>query len=348
MAIRLRKRKSGSSYQAWFRSDGKVFSKYFHRKFDAERWLRDQLSEREHGTLKDSTELSFEEFQATWLESYRIKVSSRTYLNAQMFLKNWILPELGPKKFNRIVKNDVVKLTSRMLDAGLSARSANYVIAVIRKIFNDAHNDWNLNIRNAAVGIKIPGQSLKLSFWDEKEVRHFLNFIKQRHPTHHLLFRFLLNTGVRIGEAFALAWDDVDLKKGSICIRRNLNKVSGKIEARTKSNRIRYIGLNPDLVRDLSQAKTDSAELVFANESGRPMCLSNIYARCFLPAMRNASLKRIRIHDLRHTFAAHFVMNGGSIYDLKQILGHSDIKMTERYAHLAPDYIQSRCAVVQF
>ena len=55
----------------------------------------------------------------------------------------------------------------------------------------------------------------------------------------------------------------------------------------------------------------------------------------------------IRIHDLRHSFASHFVMNGGSINDLQGMLGHSSPMMTQRYAHLAPGYLESKASVVQ-
>ncbi len=57
-------------------------------------------------------------------------------------------------------------------------------------------------------------------------------------------------------------------------------------------------------------------------------------------ALKHAGLPKIKFHDLRHTFATNFVMKGGSILSLKEILGHSDLKMTMRYAHLAPDYLE--------
>lgn len=55
-----------------------------------------------------------------------------------------------------------------------------------------------------------------------------------------------------------------------------------------------------------------------------------------------------RIHDLRHTFASHFMMNGGDIYDLQKILGHSSLEMTQRYAHLAPEHLIQASNVVSF
>ena len=55
-----------------------------------------------------------------------------------------------------------------------------------------------------------------------------------------------------------------------------------------------------------------------------------------------------RFHDLRHTFASHFMMNGGNIYDLQKILGHTSLEMTQRYAHLAPEHLVQAANIVSF
>ena len=65
-------------------------------------------------------------------------------------------------------------------------------------------------------------------------------------------------------------------------------------------------------------------------------------------AIAISGLKGIRIHDLRHTFASHFVMNGGGITELQSILDHSNIKTTLRYAHLAPEHLERQAEVVSF
>ena len=79
-----------------------------------------------------------------------------------------------------------------------------------------------------------------------------------------------------------------------------------------------------------------------------PIGVQHMY-RSFFRAQKRAGLERhFRFHDLRHTFASHFMMNGGNLYDLQKILGHSKIEMTLRYAHLAPDHLVEAINVVNF
>lgn len=59
-------------------------------------------------------------------------------------------------------------------------------------------------------------------------------------------------------------------------------------------------------------------------------------------------MKTIRVHDVRHTYASHYVMNGGSLADLQELLGHSSPMMTQKYAHLAPGHLKSKSSVVNF
>jgi site-specific recombinase XerD len=91
--------------------------------------------------------------------------------------------------------------------------------------------------------------------------------------------------------------------------------------------------------------KTDS-ELVFPDEDGQMR--SNDFRTEMKNAAKKAGLRKIRFHDLRHTFASNFVIKGGNLLSLQKILGHSTISMTLRYAHLAPDFMASEIEVLDF
>jgi len=89
-------------------------------------------------------------------------------------------------------------------------------------------------------------------------------------------------------------------------------------------------------------------DYVFIRTNGKPIAVQHIY-RTFTQAQCRAKLERhFRFHDLRHTFASHFMMNGGNLYDLQKILGHSNIEMTMRYAHLTPDHLVEAINIVNF
>ncbi len=353
MTIRIRTYKDRKVYQASLRVNGRRLAQQFSKKGDAEKWLRIQNEKRDVGELGHAATQTLDEFLQEWFPVYKQYVKPKTSYEANKLLKNWIRPNLGNKRLGQITPQDIKKISTLVLERGRSPRTANYVIAVIRKVFNDAIHEWNIGLKNPAAKLKpVREPEKKISFWTKDEVASFLKTAEEKMDRDCLLYRFLLNTGCRIGEACALHWEDIDLRNGSVCIRRNMNWESMSIQNSTKSGRIRYVGINDSLISELKKRlaarQSSSSKLVFPNLAGNAQALQNLTKRSFKVCIRMSGVKEISVHDLRHTFAAHFVMNGGSIYDLKAILGHSNIKMTERYAHLAPEYIRNRTAIVQF
>ena len=145
----------------------------------------------------------------------------------------------------------------------------------------------------------------------------------------------------------ALKWDRVSFQRKQIEITRSASRFG--IQDRTKSGRKRIVPMNDAVYRllwPLWQAQRSA--FVFCEEDGGAVDAHHIY-RDFHHAQRRAGFtEMIRFHDLRHTFASHFMMKGGNIYDLQKILGHSTIKMTERYAHLSPTHLENAIQIVNF
>ena len=143
-----------------------------------------------------------------------------------------------------------------------------------------------------------------------------------------------LNTGCRKEEVLGLTWDRVDLKHGFI----RLNK--------TKNGESRDVPINStlaDCLRGLVRP-IDPAGYVFTNPAtGRRWCDMK---RGFDRACQRAKLSDFRFHDLRHTFASQLVMNGVDLTTVSRLLGHKSLTMTLRYAHLAPDHLQSAVGVL--
>lgn len=137
-----------------------------------------------------------------------------------------------------------------------------------------------------------------------------------------------INTGLRRGELFNLHWRNVDLHTKLITVEG-----SG-----AKSGQTRHIPLNDEAHGALKQWKAqqqDAHGLVFPSRDGKPF---TTIKKAWAGLLDAAKIKDFRWHDLRHTFASKLVMAGVDLNTVRELLGHSDIKMTLRYAHLAPEH----------
>ncbi|MBX3217126.1 MAG: site-specific integrase [Labilithrix sp.] len=155
------------------------------------------------------------------------------------------------------------------------------------------------------------------------------------------LYSTAVFTGMREGELAALHWDDVDFDKRLITVQRSF-------EGPTKAEDVRYVPILDALLPTLRAWRLRcSGKLVFPNRDGRMLLpssrifqevLHRVLKRAGFPKRerRGASRSYIVFHDLRHTFASHWMMHGGDLFKLQKILGHKTVAMTMRYAHLAP------------
>ncbi|WP_426124990.1 tyrosine-type recombinase/integrase [Pseudomonas sp. PSPC2-3] len=134
-----------------------------------------------------------------------------------------------------------------------------------------------------------------------------------------------INTGVRRGEAFNLTWADVDLKNKLITVEGDTSK----------SGQTRHIPLNREALETLTRWKEQGGGKGFVFPSQGGGRLDNV-KKSWSGLLTLAKVERFRWHDLRHTFASKLVMAGVPLNTVRDLLGHADIKMTLRYAHLAP------------
>jgi integrase len=134
-------------------------------------------------------------------------------------------------------------------------------------------------------------------------------------------------TGLRKGEMERLTWDDVDYDRGEITVRQ------------AKNHNFRIVPMNA-LVRDALKRHPRHlhSPAILASPKGTPY---KDLRKGFEKALAKAGLPRIRIHDLRHSFASNLVATGSSLVAVKELLGHKDIQSTMIYAHLSPNYSQS-------
>jgi site-specific recombinase XerD len=153
---------------------------------------------------------------------------------------------------------------------------------------------------------------------------------------------FLVNTGVRVGELVNLEWKDVDFAKRTFRISQKQNFV-------TKSRRERIIPMNSevfDVLKNLKRKENRKGSYVFESPHAEKRCSLRI-SKSFKRCVREAGLgEQYTLHTLRHTFASYLVQAGVSLYIVSKLLGHSNIKTTEIYAHLAPETFHDAVSLI--
>jgi integrase len=163
---------------------------------------------------------------------------------------------------------------------------------------------------------------------DEKMYRKGMKMINQTYYRLRLIVLIALTTGMRIAEIFGLKWLDLLYGEGLIAVR-----------AKLKGGKIRYVPMPPELAAELRRYPAVLGEdRVFPPKRGAKGERQRVEGS-FETVLEMAGIEDFRFHDLRHTFASWYMMNGGDLYELAKILGHANIKMTERYAKLAKTHI---------
>ena len=152
---------------------------------------------------------------------------------------------------------------------------------------------------------------------------------------------------MRRGELCGLMWDKIDFNRSMIEISRIRDRYG--LRATTKNSKTRFVPINSELKETLLRLhQRRQNDYVFIRPNGDPISAHHAY-REFNAFQEQAGVQtKIRVHDLRHTFASHFMMNGGNLYDLQKILGHYNFAMTQIYAHLSPSHLAKTTEILSF
>jgi integrase len=313
--------------------------------------LKAVLKQRENGLLVASAEQLTGDYLARWLEdSVRNSVRPKTLESYELNVRR-LQPLIGSIKLGSLSPAHVQGAYGALLRSGLSARSVHHAHAVLHRALKQAVL-WSLIPRNptdAASRPRPPRTEMKTL--NEQEVR--LLFESSEEDRFHALWVVLATTGIRLGEALGLKWDDVDLNSGRLTVRRCLQRQRGKglvfVEPKTARSR-RSIHLAPGTVSALTRHKRgvqaqerlragevwQEHGLVFATEIGRPLEGGYVNER-FHRAIAAAGVPDLRVHDLRHTAATLLLTRGVHPKIVQEMLGHSTISLTlDTYSHVAP------------
>jgi integrase len=286
-----------------------------------------------------------------WLPTLTVRPSTRRAYESHVRI--YFVPRVGHIPLQRLSRADLRSMFADLARAGvrrpLSAATLRRVHATIRVALNAALID-DLILRNPAVGLRleVPAKP-QINVWSAEELRQFLTGI-EGDPLHPVYF-FIAMTGVRRGEAAGLKWSDVDLTSGRVAIRRQISQ-RGRIleegEPKTRSGS-RSVAIDPRTRAVLGKLRARQAkdklawgaayvdnDLVFARENGSSVGPDHISDHFDLLVQKNG-LRRIRLHDLRHTHATLMLSAGVPAKAVSERLGHSSIALTlDTYSHVLP------------
>lgn len=269
---------------------------------------------------------TFADFIADQYMPY-IKSYKRSWDTDVSLLKNHLLPRFGKKYLDEITRQDIVKMHADRKASGAAAGSANRLLIMMRYIFN-------LTLKWEVPGIKInPCKGIPLMEENNKMERYlsveeaqrlYEAVCKSENTMLKYIVPMLILTGARKREVLDAKWTDFDLSRRAWRIPI------------TKSGKARHVPLSDGALNLLAtMPRKPDCEWAFANpETGKPY-VSIFYA--WNTARKSVGLSDVRMHDLRHSFASLLINSGRTLYEVQHILGHTQVKTTQRYAHLSQD-----------
>lgn len=306
-----------------------------------EREVRQALSDGTYGKKKKKEVPLFKTFAAEWLDTY-VAANNRKGErdNKHSAMENHLLPLLGQMKLDAIRSTDVERLKVKLLKQkrpkkkkGLKPKTVNNMLGILGTCLRHAVEAGHIDKLPVIRRLKVPPPSFDFLDFDEAPV--LIDGARAGWPERAI--RFALRTGLRQGEHRGLRWDVVDFRRRRVFVRVSLSQ-DAKREEPPKNGRTRYVPLSDEALQVLKDQRAESmlkSEWVFCDPEGGAFTRAK-FEHQLIVACRRAGMRKVRWHDLRHTFASHLVMKGVSLRAAQELLGHSSITVTQRYAHLAP------------
>lgn len=351
----IRPRKDGRYEARLTLETGEVRSFYGRTAKEASDKREEAKQAQRQGLLVASPKQKVREYLQQWLESTKESVRPKTYEAYELCVRR-VVPHLGHYELSEVRPAHIQRCYAKLLESGLSGkplskRSVEQVHTVLHTAFRKAVR-WELIPRNPTEAVDAPRpDEQEMHYLTPEQVEHLI----QASADHrlHALWVLMVTTGLRVGEAIALTWDDIDIdREHQLTIRRALQRQRGKgltfVEPKTAKSR-RTIPLIPGTCGVLKQHRTRQLKdrlaagkgwpdnnLIFRTTVGEPLDSGNVY-ETFQRVLKRAGLPHVRVHDLRHTCATYLLSRGTDIRTIQDILGHSTSTLTlKTYLHVMP------------
>lgn len=313
------------------------------------------------GTYVPDVNVSVQDYLVEeWLPAVRSSLEPSTWTSYDRAMRLRVIPKLGGLKLRDLSPSHLNRLYAELLangrcdgqDGGLSPRSVRYTHTILGRAMRDAVRWQRLKV-SPATAAEPPrakdARAPEMVTWTAQELNTFLDAEKQ--TRYWIGWRLLATTGMRRGEALGVRWGDIDFDEGILAIRQTLTVDDGQLRLvnRTKTGRSRVIHLDTATVAALRSARKAQLEerilfgagyqdndLVLCRADGRPYHPER-FSQEFKRRVTRHKLRRIRLHDLRHTWATLALAAGVHPKVVQEQLGHASITITmDVYSHVVP------------
>jgi integrase len=295
---------------------------------------------------------TLDEYADRWLSGIASSVEPRTIESYAGMLKRHIRPTLGALVLNAITRGQVKDLLATKRATGLAKSTVRLIRATLSALYTDAVDSELVTANPAARtgrgrtpdAASAAERRQRIKAMSTQQLDTFLGAAARDRRA--VLWLFLVDTGVRPGEALGLRWEDVDLVARTAHIQRAIERGSRRVKS-TKTGTTRHVDLTPRLVKMLDTLQTETErkaleagreapDLVFPSAEGTPLDGRTV-AKRFSTLVGRAGLPRFSIYDTRHTYASHLLALGAPITYVAAQLGHAKPTMTlQAYAHFLP------------
>ena len=320
-------------YTDWQGKRRKSTKRGFATKREAEEWLRNFLI-----TQKADFDMKFEDFWKMYCADMETRLREHTMRTKKYIVELKILPYFGNKRVNDITAADIRQWQNELIKMGYSPTYLKTINNQLSAIFNYAVRYYDLK-SNPCVKAGSMGKSKaeEMDFWTGEEFRRFIDSVMNKRLS-YMAFMTLYWTGMRLGELLALNPKDVDLEKRTISITKSYQRL-GKKDVITppktpKSKRV--ITIPEFLAADIKDYMDSLYDL---QENDRLFPITKYYLEHEMQrGIKESGVKRIRVHDLRHSHASMLIELGFSPLEIANRLGHEKVETTlNTYAHLYPN-----------
>ena len=320
-------------YTDWQGKRRKSTKRGFATKREAEEWLRNFLI-----TQKADFDMKFEDFWKMYCADMETRLREHTMRTKKYIVELKILPYFGDKRVNDITAADIRQWQNELIKMGYSPTYLKTINNQLSAIFNYAVRYYDLKSNPCEkAGSMGKSKAEEMDFWTGEEFRKFIDSVMNKRLS-YMAFMTLYWTGMRMGELLALNPKDVDLKKRTISITKSYQRL-GKKDVITppktpKSKRV--ITIPEFLAADIKDYMDSLYDL---QEDDRLFPITKYYLEHEMQrGIKESGVKRIRVHDLRHSHASMLIELGFSPLEIANRLGHEKVETTlNTYAHLYPN-----------